>query len=229
MGTTTRFLLPYPELTDAPNGPEAVSELALATEGWLARAIPCTSGTRPAGPPTGMLIRESDTSAVLIWTGTVWEQLNLATQVGADYQASASSDQSIATGSGSGIYGRQVAFGTEDTANAAVTRATVGTGHQFTLNTTGRWVVSATVRFASNGTTGIRYAGLYSSANLLEPLTAASGHEGDAATLPLSLSRRFTAGTALTVCAYQDSGGTRSLERGVNGGWVRINLALVGP
>lgn len=37
--------------------------------------IPCTSGTRPSSPPTGMTVYETDTNRYSCWTGSAWVTL----------------------------------------------------------------------------------------------------------------------------------------------------------
>jgi hypothetical protein len=226
MPNTTRFTLPYPSPLDAPNGPLALQSLAEAAEGWLARAIPCTSDARPGTPPAGMLIRETDTGLWLGWTGTEWEPLTggagESTTTG-EAQFAASAAQSISSGSL-----RTVAFGNEQVSSPLVVRAARSTGHEFALTVGGRWAVDATIRYAWVFQDGERYAGLYSGASSV-PIVSTGQAGGDAPdTLTFSCVRRFTAGTVLYVGTSQATGGGRILEPGPGGGWVKINFTLIG-
>jgi hypothetical protein len=69
--TGAPWLLPFPVLTDQPNGPESVQDLAEQTATMLGRAWPCTSATRPAHSE-GLHIWETDTEREYISNGTAW-------------------------------------------------------------------------------------------------------------------------------------------------------------
>lgn len=71
MPQTTKLGLRYPAVTDAPNVPLDVQELAEDVEAKLGLII-CTSATRPASPYQGMQIYETDTTETLFWTGSAW-------------------------------------------------------------------------------------------------------------------------------------------------------------
>jgi hypothetical protein len=240
MGSTVRFGLPFPELTDAPNGPMALQGLAESTEAWLARAIPCTSDNRPTAPPVGMLISETDTGLWLGWTGAAWEPLAAGAagggEVGAavgEAQYSASGQQSI---SSSDTTLRVVAFGTADITSPDITRAVRGSGHEFTLARGGRWALDVTVRWATSGTDGERYAALLSSAAPTTPILqvggpwAAEASSGDDVPIVQHFSgiRRFTAGATLFVGVRQNTDQGQQLDPG-SGHGVRIAFTLLGP
>lgn len=228
MGSTSRFALRYPELTDAPNGPAQMSALASDVEGWLARAFRCTSTTRPGSPPNDMLIRESDTGNVMVWTGSAWAQVNgtvsggggggtsLISTISATYSATAA--QSIPTG-----VDTVVAFGVESSADAAVTRSTSGAGHKFTLAQTRLWVITATVRFSQNAVGGRRFDLVTGSGAVL---SSASGPVNTDApwTTTLACSRKLAAGTTVQVIARHNSSGSVSLEP-ASGAYVHIDLS----
>ncbi|GEL17700.1 hypothetical protein [Pseudonocardia asaccharolytica] len=225
MGSTTRFGLRYPGLGDAPNGPQLAQQLAEDTEGWLARAYPCTSSTRPTGVGEGFLIREADTGSVLIYTGADWVAVGGSGGGGggggssayASYAATAA--QSIPSGADT-----VVAFGVETAAHALVTRSTQGSGHKFTLGQSGLWAITAVARFvaASSERTFELFTG--GGATLAK---AGGPGPGLPFTTTLSATRQLSAGTTVRLEAWQDSGGSLALEP--NGGnWVHIDFALVG-
>jgi len=250
MGTTTRHGLPFPELTDEPNGPAALQALAGATGGWLNRAFPCLSTARPSltAADDGFLIRETDTGAVRMWDGANWTtDLRGSASSGGDTgggtptpepagkwaQYSASSAQSVSSNQVTAC-----AFGVADSTDAAVSRGGRSGGHQFTLQASGIWTVTTTVRFADSSSQGERYVGLHWAAD------TAGGDEGDPlkgagsgsnasgpVTHNVSETRWFDAGDALYVSLWNGTSGTRKLEPGPDGdmgkGWVRINFALV--
>lgn len=226
MGTTTRFGIPYRELTDAPDMPTATKGIADAVEGWLARAIPCTSGTRPASPPQGLTIYETDTGAYLLWNGSAWVAPPAASSAGSVGEArySASSAQTISTSTLT-----PVAFGTAEITATNVTRTVTGAGHKFALSLTGRWGVDLSVRFAANAAAGERYAGLYLASAPTVPLVGNGGSGPSAVTCHAMTERRFTAGQELLVQAWQDTGNGRALEPATSGlGNVRLNLTYLG-
>lgn len=231
MGTTTRFGLPYPELTDAPNGPVGVQGLASATEGWLARAVPCVSTGHPTSPPQGMIIFETDTGLWLGWDGDSWNPLldSGATPNTAEAQFSANALQSVPTNTD-----RVVAFTTGQVTNAHIAQATKSTGHKFTIDLAGRWTVSTTVRYPDDTHSGLRRISLFTEAAPADAVAQQGHHGGDSEdTLSLSVTRRFSAGTAFFVMTRQESGGSRQIDPGLgigqNGCYCRINLVYVGP
>lgn len=73
--------LPYPLLTDAPNGPLATQDLAEKAAAWLGFAYPCTSTARPAHAP-GRIIHETDTGRLLYSDGSTWSQLMIGDDTG---------------------------------------------------------------------------------------------------------------------------------------------------
>lgn len=230
MGTTSKFALRYPGITDAPNVPLDMQELAEDVEGQLGRAIPCLSTARPVAPTLGLLILETDTGLVLVWDGTAWKTVNPTSVAGggatAHAQFSASSVQSVATGNVT------CAFAATDTASPAVVRAASGAGHQFTLGTSGIWAVTTTVRWASTSATGERYAGIHipAGAGSTTPL-AGEGDDPPAnrpTTINLGLTRYFASGAVVLINLFNGTSGARTLEPHASGGWVRLNFALVG-
>jgi hypothetical protein len=233
LGSTPRFVLRWPDLTDAPNGPAQFQQLAEDTDGWLCRAFPCTSSTRPSGVAAGFLIRESDSGNILVWTGSAWSQVNgavsgggggggggtsLISTVSATYAAT--SAQSIPTQTDT-----VVAFGVEQTADPTVTRSTSGAGHKFTLAQTRLWIVTATVRFAQDAVGGRTFELTTGSGAVLAkesgPVNADAPWSAS-----LSVARRLPAGTSVQVRARHNSTASVPLEP-QGGDYVHIDIAGV--
>ena len=233
MGSTSRFGLAYPALTDAPNGPAQIQALADDVEGWLSRAFRCTSSTRPSSPPNDFLIRESDTGKVMIWTGSAWEQINGVASGGGGGGGGGTTTISTvsatyAATSAQSIPAEQdvvVAFGVEQTADPLITRSTSGAGHRFTLAQTRLWIVTATVRFAQNPTGGRTFELVTGSGAIL---TKASGPvNADAPwSASLSVARRMTAGSSVQVRARHNATGSVLLDPS-GGDYVHIDIAGV--
>jgi hypothetical protein len=230
LGSTSLFGLDYPDLTDAPNGPAQIQQLAEDTNGWLCRAFPCTSASRPTGVGTGFLIRESDTGSVLIWTGSAWAAVagtvsgggggggtSTISTVSATYAATAA--QSIAP-----TTDVVVAFGVEQTADPLVTRSTNGAGHKFTLAQTRLWTVTATVRFAA-ATGGGRTFELRTGAGAVLAKFGDPVVDGPY-TRTLPATRRLAAGTTVHVIARHDAAAAISLEP-QSGDFCHIDIAGV--
>lgn len=229
MGSTSLFGLNYPDLTDAPNGPAQMQQLAEDVDGRLARAVQCTSSTRPTvtdGRP--LIIRESDTGSVLIWTGSAWAAVATVTggggggtstiaTVSATYAATAA--QSIAP-----TTDVVVAFGVEQAADPLVTRSTNGAGHKFTLAQTRLWTVTATVRFAA-ATGGGRTFELRTGAGAVLAKFGDPVVDGPY-TRTLPATRRLPAGTTVHVIARHDAAAAISLEP-QSGDFCHIDIAGV--
>lgn len=232
MGATTRFGLRYPAGTDAPSGPQLGQFLAEDVDGWLCRAFPCTSSTRPTGVPDRFLIGETDTGKILYWHagGSTWVEIGGGGGGGGGYTAvkgewRASSNQSIPSGADTAV-----AFGNEVTASPVVTRTTFGGGHKFTLTEAGAFAVSVILRYAA-GAAGNRFAALLNSANTAV-FDAAGGDGGPgASTLKLAATDRFAAGTELYVSTAQSSGSALALQRATTSppidGYVAIRIVKV--
>lgn len=232
MGSTARFGLRYPDLTDAPNGPDQFEALAEDADGWLCRAYRCTSATRPSGVPNDFIIRESDTGNLLIWTGSAWSSISGSSGGGGggggtttpastiSSTFAATSAQSIPSG-----VDTIVAFGVEQVANAAVTRSTSGAGHKFTLAQTRLWIITATVRFSQDPVGGRTFELQTGSG---ATLAKSSGPQDTNApwTANLSVVRQLAAGSVVQIIAHHNSSSSVSLEP-ASGNWVHIDIAGV--
>jgi len=230
MGTTPRFILRYPELTDAPNGPIQFSTMATDTENWLSRVYRCTSSTRPTGVPDDFLIRESDTGNLYIWTGSAWAQISGAVSGGGSEGGTGAIGTVSATYTANSAQpiphnaDTTVAFGVDGPTDSAVTKSTSGAGHKFTLNQTRLWTITATVRYTENGSGG-RAVDIRTGSTLL-----AKGGSQSSSTNPytvnLACARRLSAGTQISVVAWQNSGGSLALDPN-SGNTVHIDIAGV--
>jgi hypothetical protein len=235
LGTTSRFGLHYPDLTDAPHGPAQLQQLADDADTWLCRAFRCTSTTRPAGVPDDFIIRESDTGNIMIWTGSTWAQINgtvssggggggtgggtsLISTISATYAAT--SAQTIPTSTDT-----VVAFGVEQVADSAVTRSTSGSGHRFTLAQNRLWTVSFTGRFPTNTDTGGRTFEIRAGSTVLAKAGTQTPTD-NAWTANLSVTRKLAAGTAITVIARHSAGTSLPLEPS-GGSYLHIDIAGV--
>lgn len=229
MGTTARFGLRYPELTDAPNGPAQMQALAADVDGWTSRAYRCTSTTRPTGVPNDFIIRESDTTNLYIWTGSTWQQIagaagggtgsGAVTTVSATYAATAA--QSIASSTDTVI-----AFGVQLVSDNAVTRTTSGAGHKFTLTQTRLWTISFTGRFPTHTDTGGRTFELRAGGSTVLAKAGTQTPTDNAWTANLSVTRKLAAGTDITAVARHSAGVGLPLEPG-SGDYLHIDLAGV--
>lgn len=211
MGTTSRFGLRYPALTDAPNGPQGFQFLAEDVEARLSRVLECTSTTRPTGVPSGFMIRETDTGSVLVYTGSTWAAVGSSGGGGGggsdpavEGQWKASAAQSLANGADTVL-----AFGTTETSSSVVLRATSGAGHKFTLLESGCFAITAMCRFAP-GTAASRFLGLRNAAQTVEYHSDQGDGGPSAATRQFSIVKRFAALADLVVVAAQSSGAALS-------------------
>lgn len=72
MPNTTYLGLPYPQLSNAPNVPQDMQNLAAGADSKLSGVILCTSSTRPTARE-GATIYETDTDRYAKYTGSAWE------------------------------------------------------------------------------------------------------------------------------------------------------------
>lgn len=236
MPTTSLHGLRWPSLSEAPNVPQDLGFLAADTAGWLTRAYPCTSITRPTGVPDGFLIRETDTGDLGMFNGTTstWTTYSpngstgggggggggstTITTAAALYEASTA--QPISTG-----VDTVVAFGVQQVADPEVVRSSQGAGHQFTLQATRIWTVTATIRFAQNASGGRTFEIRNSAGKVL---AKSSGPvDTDAPwTCNLVVSRRMPINTAVHVIARHNAGTGISLEPN-NGDTCHIDITGV--
>lgn len=236
MGSTSRFGLPSPDQTDAPNGPEQIGALATAVDGKLARAFPCTSTTKPTGLTTadrGFLVDVGDLARIERWDGSAWQVVGPTTVTGGGGGGGGTTTLSTVSATYAGSAAQPVstetdvvvAFPTVLVADGAVTRNTAGAGHSFTLTQTRLWLLSTTVRFAEHSDTGGRTVEIRAGTTIL-----AKEGEGDPAapawTRSLSVARKLTAATVITVVVRHDAGTSLALEPN-NGQYVHIDLAGV--
>lgn len=230
MGTTPRFGLRYQELADEPNGPVLGQNLAQDVEGWLARAYRCTSLTRPPTPTNDMIIRETDTGDVRVWTGSTWAIIGGASGGGGFgtgdalwARFTALSDQSIPTG-----VDTPAAFGGDEGA-LGIVRETKGVGHRFKATVSGLYQIDVTIRYAATASPGERYAGLHLDATGF-PITGAGGNPQGSSPVTLSFGQAvdLIPTRYVYVNAYQGTGSARLFERGSGSGWVNIKFARIG-
>ena len=229
------FSLRYQTLADAPDGAGLGEHLATDTAGWLSRKYPVANAAARvalSGLGTGFQVIQADDDSEWTWNGSAWQAVSAGTGGGGgggggsglfiEGQYRAAGNQSIPNGTDT-----VVGFGTTETASAAVTRATSGTGHKFTLANTATYAITAVVRFAA-GTAGSRFIELRDAAQTTGYV--ASGGQGGpaAATRTFSLTKGFTAGTELVVIAAQSSGGALSTDyQGTSPTVYRVRLTIV--
>jgi len=230
MATTSRFGLHYQTLTDSPDGPSLSQTLAEDVDDLLSKAYvaaDATARTALTSVPQGFVVFQDSDDTVWIYNGSAWVQFGDGTGGGGggsfvEGQYRASANQTIPNSTDTVL-----AFGTTETASAAVTRATSGVGHKFTLANTATYAITATVRFAA-GTAGSRFIELRNSAQTTGYVS--SGNDGGpaAATRTFSLTKGFTAGDELVVIAAQSSGGSLATDyQGTSPTVYRVRLTIV--
>lgn len=237
MASTTRFGLHYQALTDSPDGAALGGTLAQDVDAWLSRSYPvadAASRVALSGLPVAFLVLQQDDNSLWQWSGSTWIDRTASSGGGGggggsgfiDGQWRATANQSLSNSTDTVL-----GFGVTETSSTAVTRATSGSGHKFTLGSTGIYSVSATVRFAS-GAAGPRFIELRNSAQNARYASHGVYNGGTAAcTLNLSVTRQFTTGQELVLTATQTSGGTLTTDyqgTSITDGFVRLNITLLG-
>jgi hypothetical protein len=242
MATTSRFGLHYQALTDAPDGAALGGLLAGDVDALLSKFTPVADAAARialggTGIPAGFGVLQQDDNTVWMWSGSTWVEVTGSTGGGGggggggsgsgfiDGQWRASSNQTLSNSTDTVL-----GFATTETASTAVTRATSGPGHKFTLGSTGIWAVTATVRFIS-GAAGARFIELRNSAQNTRYASSGVTVGSGAATLNFSVTRQFTVGQELVVIAAQTSGGTLATQyqgTSITDGFVRLNITYLG-
>lgn len=109
--------------------------------------------------------------------------------------------------------------------SSLVTRATSGSGHVFTLNASGLWSFTSTVRFAAQAN-GSRESWLQIGAERL-CACAQAGSASSPSTLSLSITEWFDEGDQIAVGVYQDSGSNATLVANATNAEGRLDLAYL--
>jgi hypothetical protein len=136
----------------------------------------------------------------------------------AQYQASV--DQTITTSTVT-----FVAFGTANITSSLVTRAASGSGHTFTVNASGLWIITSSIRYAALAT-GNREAWIAAPAGRLAN-AGVPGSAGGFASLLLSWCGWLDAGNAYAIGTYQDSGSNATLTHDTLNALGRIDFAYI--
>lgn len=207
MGTTANFALPYPEVTDEPDGAGQIQALAVAVDtelNELAEAIEDIPGGGGGGAGTfgGRFVQTSAQSipATVSGIGTVISLPDLGTNMPG--------------------------------AATEVTRETSGAGHRFVLGTAGLWSAHATVRLAAHATPGEVSAAIWCDLAGGTNYTFNVAHDGGRReglprTLTPGAETYLPEGAALLVAVFNGTGGARVTEPG-SGAWVHLDLWLKG-
>ncbi len=136
----------------------------------------------------------------------------------AQYQATA--NQTISTSSST-----FVAFAGSTITTSLVTRTVNGAGHTFTLNSSGLWAITATLRYSAQAT-GYREVWLQGPIGHIcgssQPASASSP-----ATMILSICQWLDAGTGIAVATFQDAGSNATLLGDTSNAYGRIDLACL--
>lgn len=119
-----------------------------------------------------------------------------------------------------------IAFDTDTATCPLVTKATDTPGHKFTLGRAGVWAFTTSTRWVG-GTVGERYTAI-----TLDGNPCASGTGGPAnspASTNIAVTRRCNAGQVIRVSVFHNDGGALNTAPNASLGWMRLNLAWLGP
>lgn len=173
----------------------------------------CTSATRPSTPSEGQIIVESDTGMVAIYSGANWRYLAPTGEVSTHAEYNSTVAQSIPNSADT-----KIAFATDSTTTALVTKTASAPGHTFTLNRAGTWAITLTTGTAS--ATGQRTASIRDAVAAV----AAGGQLGTGvANCFCSLTRYFASGSVIWPSMFQSTGGAVNTLSGT--GENRLHIA----
>lgn len=119
-----------------------------------------------------------------------------------------------------------VSFAQNNRTTAFVTKQTSGSGHTFTLNKSGLWAITASVRFDPAGTNS-RQAWIEGPGGFRYNTAAMPASATSPSTMPLATCQWFDSGTTIAVTVFQDSGGNVTLLAGANTAEGRIDLVYI--
>jgi hypothetical protein len=105
-----------------------------------------------------------------------------------------------------------VAFATANVTSAFVVQAANGVGHKFTLQKSGLWAVSTTVRLPASNTTGERALHVEDSLGLSHHACSQPGSASGAASMFLGFTKYLSAGDFIAVEVFQNSGGSLTTD-----------------
>lgn len=206
MGTTTKFAIPYPELTDPPDGAGQMKALAQKVDTALAGPLICTSTTRPT-PTAGAMIFETDTNRIMMGvnvSGTNWWVPLPGTKIAM-----------VMTSSGTG---QSIPDATDTPVNW--TTETMGdpfdvwqTGSRITPKFPGHYLFEGGIVFSSNAT-GYRQTKWYVNGALTVGAASTAQLTGTGATVIARPTMRYMNGTTdyMELWAYQNSGAALTLS-----------------
>lgn len=132
----------------------------------------------------------------------------------ADAEYAESNEQTIAN-----TQGTVVAYGTAVRTSSLVTRSTQGAGHKFTLNRSGVWMISTTIRWRWDGSGGERYMVIGGTTHLTSNGVILGTFTGPVC-LNAAACGYLSANDYVQVEAWHNAGADRYLEAG----WSRIDL-----
>lgn len=148
MPGTPNYALPYPAITDPPNGPAQMQALANATDtALLGKSIRVVSSTSDVAVPyVGMIVFSTTDNTLYRWTGTKWVLLNTGIQW-ARFARTGSATQAVAQSTDT-----MVRYPTTVRPNPYVTPQASPNENLWTIAAdTGIWAVTAGIRASATG------------------------------------------------------------------------------
>jgi hypothetical protein len=171
--------------------------------------ITCTSGTRPSSPTEGMIIYETDTDMVRVYSGAAWQEVALLNPPRCVVQREVT--QSLTSGTTSAIiWDTEVTDShTMWTVSPNPTRVVIPSGGD------GIYLIGAAAEFAPHAT-GNRQIAVDVSGTTTVRQTIPSIGSGLGTRVNISYASQLSAGQYVEITARQDSGGALNLTTSEN-------------
>lgn len=168
--------------------------------------IVCTSGTRPSSPAAGRTIYETDTDRLMIHDGSGWAEALINSTSRPMCAVTKNTTQSV----GSGSTGILVSWNVESYDVGGMTTGTGVTMATIPANRGGKYLIGATVQFATNAT-GYRQVLIEVSGNTRVRQTNAAV-SGNPTRVSISSVQQCASGDSISIGVFQNSGAALNIE-----------------
>jgi hypothetical protein len=213
------------QVIDAINGDAGRTEITTQISAAInaaSGATVCTSSTRPT-PHEGSVIAETDSGLVFVYVSGAWRPLYSLGMVTKAFESNqGGTGQSIPNATDTTI-----SFDIDNYVTSYATKSTSGPGHMWTVNRSGMWGISSTMRWDSAATGSIRFLSIRKLGSQMVSTNQHLSHT-NVAQQNAAIIMPINAGETFDVAVWQDSGTAKTLDPNNSLGWCRVNAVWLG-